>query len=127
MAIIEAHNISKRFGDIKVVEDLSLEVGEGEVLGFLGPNGAGKTTTIRILTGIIAPTSGYAEIAGQRTDGEIDRLHEVIGLLTETPGFYEKLSARRNLEYFHYYEVYVNISMITWASTICLSQIAGND
>ncbi len=100
MAIIEAHNLGKRFGDITAVEDLSLEVEEGEVLGFLGPNGAGKTTTIRILAGIIAPTSGYAEIAGQRTDGEIERLHEVIGLLTETPGFYEKLSARRNLEFF---------------------------
>ena len=100
MTIIEAHNISKRFGDITAVEDLNLEVDEGEVLGFLGPNGAGKTTTIRILARIIAPTSGYAVIAGHRTDGEIDSLHEVIGLLTDTPGFYEKLSARRNLEYF---------------------------
>lgn len=100
MTIIEAHDISKKFGNITAVEDLNLEVDEGEVLGFLGPNGAGKTTTIRILAGIIAPTSGYAVIAGQRTDGEIDRLHEGIGLLTETPGFYEKLSARRNLEYF---------------------------
>jgi ABC-2 type transport system ATP-binding protein len=100
MAIIEAYNLTKKFGEITAVEDLSLKVEEGEVLGFLGPNGAGKTTTIRMLAGIIAPTSGYAEIAGQRTDGEIERLHEVIGLLTETPGFYEKLSAKRNLEYF---------------------------
>lgn len=100
MAIIEAHDLNKRFGDITAVEDLSLEVKEGEVLGFLGPNGAGKTTTIRMLAGIIAPSSGYAEIAGLRTDGETDRLHEVIGLLTESPGFYEKLSARRNLKYF---------------------------
>jgi ABC-2 type transport system ATP-binding protein len=100
MTIIEVHNLSKKFGEITAVKDLSLEVEEGEVLGFLGPNGAGKTTTIRMLAGIIAPTSGYAEIAGQRTDGNIERLHEVIGLLTETPGFYEKLSARRNLDYF---------------------------
>ncbi len=100
MTIIEIHNLSKRFGDLTAVEDLSLEVEEGEVLGFLGPNGAGKTTTIRILAGIITPTSGYAEIAGQRTDGEVERLHEVIGLLTEIPGFYEKLSASRNLEFF---------------------------
>jgi ABC-2 type transport system ATP-binding protein len=78
MTIIEAHNISKSFGNITAVEDLNFEVDEGEVLGFLGPNGAGKTTTIRILAGIIAPTSGYAVIAGQRTDGEIDRLHERI-------------------------------------------------
>jgi len=100
MAIIEVHNLSKKFGDITAVENLSIEVEEGEVLGFLGPNGAGKTTTIRILAGIIAPTSGYAKIAGQRTDGKIEHLHEVIGLLTETPGFYDKLSARRNLDYF---------------------------
>ena len=100
MPIIDVHNISKRFGEITAVEALNLQVEEGEVLGFLGPNGAGKTTTIRMLAGIIAPTSGYAEIAGQRTDGEVERLHEVIGLLTETPGFYEKLSAIRNLRYF---------------------------
>jgi ABC-2 type transport system ATP-binding protein len=100
MTVIEVHNLSKSFGNITAVEDLSLEVKEGEILGFLGPNGAGKTTTIRMLAGIIASSSGYARIAGQRTDGEIERLHEAIGLLTETPGFYEKLSARRNLKYF---------------------------
>src|SRR5512136_2384397 len=100
MKIIEAHNLTKNFGDITAVDDLNLDVEEGEILGFLGPNGAGKTTTIRLLAGIIAPTSGYAEIAGRRTDGDIERLHEAIGLLTETPGFYEKLSARRNLEFF---------------------------
>ncbi len=100
MKIIEAYNLTKKFGEITAVDDLSLEVEKGEVLGFLGPNGAGKTTTIRMLSGIIAPTSGYAWIADCRTDGEIERLHESIGLLTETPGFYEKLSARRNLEFF---------------------------
>ena len=100
MAIIKVHNLSKKFGDITAVDDLSLEVEEGEVLGFLGPNGAGKTTTIRMLAGIIAPSSGYAEIAGQRTDSNIENLHEVIGLLTETPALYDKLSAERNLEYF---------------------------
>ncbi|UCC17098.1 MAG: ABC transporter ATP-binding protein [Dehalococcoidales bacterium] len=100
MPIIKVQNLSKKFGEITAVEDLSLEVEEGEVLGFLGPNGAGKTTTIRMLAGIIAPTSGYAEIAGQRTDGNIEQLHEVIGLLTETPALYDKLSAERNLKYF---------------------------
>jgi ABC-2 type transport system ATP-binding protein len=100
MKIIEIQNLTKKFGRLTAVDDLNLSVDEGEVLGFLGPNGAGKTTTIRMLTGIIAPTSGYANIAGHRTDGNSDRLHEVIGLLTETPGFYDKLSAQRNLEYF---------------------------
>lgn len=73
---------------------------QGEILGFLGPNGAGKTTTIRLLAGIIAPTKGYAIVAGIRTDKEPESLHEVIGLLTETPGFYQRLNARENLLYF---------------------------
>jgi ABC-2 type transport system ATP-binding protein len=100
VAVIETHELTRRFGKLLAVEALNLEVEKGEVLGFLGPNGAGKTTTIRMLSGIIAPTSGYAGIAGQRTDGSIEQLHEVIGLLTESPGFYNRLSPRRNLEYF---------------------------
>ena len=64
MTIIEAHNISKRFGDITAVEDLNLEVDEGEVLGFLGPNGAGKTTAIRILSGLSEPSSGEVIVSG---------------------------------------------------------------
>jgi len=100
MAMIEAHGLTRKFGDITAVENLSLEVAEGEVLGFLGPNGAGKTTTIRMLAGIISPTSGYAVVAGWRTDGNVEELHEAIGLLTETPGFYDHLTARRNLEFY---------------------------
>jgi len=100
MAMVEAYGLTKKFDGRVAVEDLTLEMSEGEVLAFLGPNGAGKTTTIRMLSGIISATSGYAVVAGQRTDKEVERLHEVIGLLTETPGFYDSLSARRNLEYY---------------------------
>ncbi|MBP1706634.1 MAG: transporter related [Chloroflexi bacterium] len=100
MAMIEAHQLSRRFGKLTAVDNLNLEVGKGEVLGFLGPNGAGKTTTIRLLAGIIAATSGYGLVAGWRTDGPVEPLHEAIGLLTESPGFYNRLSASRNLEYF---------------------------
>lgn len=100
MPVIEAHNLSKRFGQRLAVDGLSLKVEEGEVLGFLGPNGAGKTTTIRLLSGIIGPTSGSAVVAGLHPDRQPDRLHEVIGLLTESAGFYDRLTARRNLEYF---------------------------
>jgi ABC-2 type transport system ATP-binding protein len=100
MALIEADQLTKRFGERPAVEGLSFEVQEGEALGLLGPNGAGKTTTIRMLAGIISPTSGHAQIAGIRMDREVERLHEVIGLLPEAPGFYERLSARRNLEFF---------------------------
>jgi ABC-2 type transport system ATP-binding protein len=98
--VIEAHNLSKRFGQRLAVDGLSLDVEEGEVLGFLGPNGAGKTTTIRLLSGIIGPSSGSAVVAGLHPDREPEKLHEVIGLLTESAGFYDRLTARRNLEYF---------------------------
>ena len=100
MAIIETFNLSRNFGKNIAVEDLTLTVEAGEILGFLGPNGAGKTTTIRMLAGMIAPTKGYAIVADHRTDRDVEQLHEVIGILTETPGFYSRLSAKRNLEYF---------------------------
>ena len=100
MPAIESYGLTRNFGQITAVDDLNFEVAEGEILAFLGPNGAGKTTTIRMLAGIIAATSGYAIVAGHRTDKDIDRLHQDIGLLTEAPGLYDRLSARRNLEYF---------------------------
>ena len=98
--IIETHDLSQKFGDRIAVDKLNFKAEEGEILGFLGPNGAGKTTTIRMLAGIIAPTSGYAIVGGLRPDREPEQLHEIIGLLTESPGFYDRLSAWRNLEYF---------------------------
>jgi ABC-2 type transport system ATP-binding protein len=98
--IIEASALTKKFKNVTAVDALTLAVERGEVLGFLGPNGAGKTTTIRMLAGMIAPTGGYATVDGLRTDREVERVHERIGLLTELPGFYERLTARRNLEYF---------------------------
>ena len=100
MLAIQAHKLTRKFGKLTAVEDLDLEVAEGEILAFLGPNGAGKTTTIRMLAGIIAPTSGYAVVAGHRTDTDLEKLNQDIGLLTEAPGLYDRLSARRNLEYF---------------------------
>jgi len=100
MVIIETFGLSRHFGKTAAVEDLTVAVEAGEVLGFLGPNGAGKTTTIRMLAGMIAPTKGYAIVAGHRTDRDVEQLHEVVGMLTETPGFYSRLSAKRNLEYF---------------------------
>ncbi len=100
MPIIETFGLSKAFKNTVAVEDLTLSVEKGEVLGFLGPNGAGKTTTIRMLAGMIAPTGGYATVNGLRTDKDLEKLHEIIGLLTESPGFYENLNAMVNLEYY---------------------------
>lgn len=100
MVIIETSGLSRRFGDVIAVDGLTMTVESGEVLALLGPNGAGKTTTIRMLAGIIRPTGGEAIVAGHRIDRNVEKLHEVIGMLTETPGLYSRLSARRNLEYF---------------------------
>jgi ABC-2 type transport system ATP-binding protein len=100
MAIIETFGLSRHFEKTAAVEDLTLAIEAGEVLGFLGPNGAGKTTTIRMLAGMIAPTKGYAIVAHHRTDRDVEQLHEIVGILTQMPGLYNRLSARRNLEYF---------------------------
>ncbi|MBM2824683.1 MAG: Multidrug transporter ATP-binding protein [Dehalococcoidales bacterium] len=100
MAIIETFGLGRSFGNLVAVTDLTLEVDAGEILGFLGPNGAGKTTTIRLLAGMIAPTKGYAVLDGLRPDKDAERVHEAIGLLTESPGFYHRLTARRNLKFF---------------------------
>jgi len=97
---IRVENLTKRFNSFTAVDSISFLVDKGEVFGFLGPNGAGKTTTVRLLAGMINPSSGYAEVEGLPIDHNVENLHEVIGLLTESPGFYENLSAIRNLEYF---------------------------
>ena len=98
--IIDVHGLTKKFGETIAVDDVSFSVAEGEVLALLGPNGAGKTTTIRMLAGIISPTAGYAMIGGKRTDENVEELHEIIGLLTESPGFYNHLTANLNLEFY---------------------------
>lgn len=104
--MIHAENLSKRFDDLRAVEGLSLNIDSGEVFGFLGPNGAGKTTTVRMLTSLIAPSSGTAVVAGHRLGREDQEIRRRVGILTEAPGLYERLSAERNLRiYASLYEV----------------------
>jgi ABC-2 type transport system ATP-binding protein len=104
--MIKTTNLSKAFEEHLAVADLTLEVEAGEVFGFLGPNGAGKTTTVRMLTTLIAPTAGSATVAGYRLGEEEQEIRRNVGILTETPGLYERLSAERNLEiYARLYEV----------------------
>src|SRR5437764_9889236 len=91
-ATILANGLTKNFGKPVAVGDLSLEVGAGEVFGFLGPNGAGKTTTIRMLTGLVRPTSGTALVAGFDLEREPQQVKRRVGYLAETPYLYGKLS-----------------------------------
>ncbi len=98
--MIHTTHLTRWFGDTLAVDDLSLSVEEGEVFGLLGPNGAGKTTTVRMLTALIAPTSGTAEVAGYCLGTEDMEVRRRVGILTESPGLYEKLSAEQNLRFF---------------------------
>lgn len=98
---IVVEGLEKRFGERVAVTGLTFEVKAGEVFGLLGPNGAGKTTTVRMLTGLLEPSSGRAVVCGVelgKTDGTA--LRKRVGLLTEQPGLYDRLTARENLGFF---------------------------
>jgi ABC-2 type transport system ATP-binding protein len=104
MIVIE--KLTKKFGENTAVDGLDLQVNEGEVFGFLGPNGAGKTTTVRMLTSLIRPTSGKAVVNGYTLGKQDTQIRRSVGLLTETPGLYDNLSAEYNLRIFaNLYEV----------------------
>jgi ABC-2 type transport system ATP-binding protein len=104
--MIRTENLSKQFNTTLAVDSLNLEVSEGEVFGFLGPNGAGKTTTVRMLTSLIGPTSGTAIVNGFHIGAQDTEIRRTVGILTETPGMYDNLSAEFNLEiYANLYEV----------------------
>ena len=93
-------NLSRDFRSIRAVDGLSLEVPRGIVFGFLGPNGSGKTTTIRLLLGLLEPTSGRAQVLGFDTLKQAHQIRQRTGALLEHPGLYERLSAEDNLEFY---------------------------
>ncbi len=95
---IETEDLGKRYGDVRAVEHLSLRVAEGEIYAFLGLNGAGKTTTIRMLLGMIKPTTGYARVLQTRVRLGSREPWESVGYLVETPHSYPELSVYENLE-----------------------------
>jgi ABC-2 type transport system ATP-binding protein len=98
---LSAQGLGKRFGDRVAFEDVSFEIGYGEVFGFLGPNGAGKTTTVRTLGTLIAPTRGSATVAGIPLAPENGvEIRRRISIMPELPGLYPRLSVRENLECF---------------------------
>ena len=100
--MIDAENLTRKFGKLTAVDNLTFHVDEGEVFGFLGPNGAGKTTTVRMLTGLISKTSGKAQIGGYDIGNSADmqNIRRMIGILPENVGLYENLSAYQNLDYY---------------------------
>jgi ABC-2 type transport system ATP-binding protein len=98
--LVKCLNLIKKFDQIVAVSNLSFEVSSGSIFGLLGPNGAGKTTTIRILCGMIKPTSGTYSVCGLNMDESGHENRRLIGLLTEYPGHFEQLTAEQNLMFY---------------------------
>jgi len=98
--MIEAVDLTKKFGEFVAVSDVCVHVAEGEVVAFLGPNGAGKTTTVRMLGSILKPTRGYARIAGYDCVKDARQVRQIIGLLTEFPGLYLRMKGLEYLRFF---------------------------
>ena len=100
MSSIETEGLTKRFGSLKAVDHLSFRVGEGEVFGLLGPNGAGKTTTVRVLACLISPSEGSAKVGGHDITRDPLKVRQIVGILTENPSLYERLTAHENMDFF---------------------------
>ena len=100
MLRIEARNLIKKFDDFIAVDNVSLEIKKGEIFGLLGANGAGKTTTIKMLRGILQPTSGFATIAGYDLYKEAELIKRKIGYMSQKFTLYEDLTVEENLRFF---------------------------
>src|SRR5688572_17936447 len=100
MPVIKVSNLSKHYGEIRAVDDISFEVKEGEVYGFLGQNGAGKSTTIRMLLTLIEPTHGKIEIFGSDLRTKRKEILKQVGAIIEKPDLYKYLTALENLSIF---------------------------
>jgi ABC-2 type transport system ATP-binding protein len=97
---IDVQHLSRSYGSVKAVDDISFSAQRGEIFGLLGHNGAGKTTTIRMLTGRTKPTSGTAHIAGYDVVSQLDRIKPIINLVFEDQNLYERMSGQDNLQFF---------------------------
>ncbi len=100
--MIDAENLTRMFGDVKAVDNITFHVDKGEIFGFLGPNGAGKTTTVRMLCCLISKTAGEAHINGYDVSNEKDslKIRKLIGLVPDNVGLYGELSAYKNLDFY---------------------------
>jgi sodium transport system ATP-binding protein len=99
-AVVSVESLSKHFGSLLAVDDLSFSVAAGEIYGLLGPNGAGKTTTLRVLAGMLVPTAGRALVAGTDVAAQPREARGRLGFLTGTTGLYARLTGRELLTYF---------------------------
>ena len=98
--VIEVHDLVKTFGDFTAVDHVSFNVQRGEVVGYLGPNGSGKTTTMRMLLGLLRPTSGTARVLGFDVAHEAERLRPLVGYMSQKFALYEDLTVRENLVFY---------------------------
>src|SRR5262249_26066423 len=98
--VIHTRGLGRRFGSRCAVDDVSLDVADGTLLALLGPNGAGKTTTVRMLCGLLAPSTGSASVAGHDVAADPAAVRARVGLVTDVPGLYEQMSPRAYLEFF---------------------------
>ncbi len=99
MNIIEVTNLTKKFGDIAAVDDISFSIMQGEIFAFLGPNGAGKTTTIKMLTTLLNPTSGHIRINGYDPSTQQDNIRKSFGIVFQDPSLDDELTAWENMEF----------------------------
>jgi len=97
---VEIKDLVKRFGDLTAVKNISLQVREGEVFGFLGPNGSGKTTTIRMLCGLLIPTSGWGRVGGFDILKEAEKVKEHIGYMSQKFSLYQDLTVEENIDFY---------------------------
>jgi ABC-2 type transport system ATP-binding protein len=98
--VIDVKELYRTFGEIRAVDGLTFSIQPGEVFGLLGPNGAGKTTTVRLLNGLLPPSSGLVRIFGLDPATQGEQVRQKTGVLTESPSLYERLSARENLTFY---------------------------
>ncbi len=98
--MIEVRNVSKSFGDVKAVRDISFDMRDGEITGLLGPNGAGKTTTLRMLYSLLPPDSGTIRIDGHDPQKDALDIKRTLGVVPDSRGLYKRLTARENIAYY---------------------------
>ncbi|HZX10149.1 MAG TPA: ABC transporter ATP-binding protein, partial [Acidobacteriota bacterium] len=97
--MLKISHLSKSFGKVQAVDDISLEVKKGEIFGFLGPNGAGKTTTISMIAGLLTPDSGTIQIDSMDIRNSPQEIRGIMGVVPQDMAFYEELTAKENLRF----------------------------